>query len=369
MRMAILALTAEGLNLAEKISARIGGQIFKLSKDLVGEIFDKFDALIFICAAGIAVRMIAPHIVSKLSDPAVIVIDERGQNVISLLSGHIGGANELTLKIAAEISANPIITTATDIENKIAVDSFAGKLGLRPEPKSAIKAINAAVLRDEPVYLTAGEVRLNLNPQKLIAGVGCKRGTSAESISQALTTACALINQPIEQVNFWEEKLGLRPEPKSAIKAINAAVLRDEPVYLTAGEVRLNLNPQKLIAGVGCKRGTSAESISQALTAACALINQPVERINLLASVDLKREEIGLLETAKALNIEIKFFGAADLAKKITDYKLSESKFVKATIGVGNVCEAAALCCVNSARFALTKKSFDGVTVALIWEK
>ena len=290
MRMAILAVTAEGLRLAEKISARIGGQIFKLSKDLIGEIFDKFDALIFICATGIAVRMIAPHIVSKLSDPAVIVIDERGQNVISLLSGHVGGANELTLKIAAEINANPVITTATDIENKIAVDSFAGKLGLRPEPKAAIKAINAAVLRDEPVYLTAGNVRLNLNPLKLIAGVGCKRGTSAESIFQALT-------------------------------------------------------------------------------AACALINQPVERINLLASVDLKRDEVGLLEVAKALDIEIKFFSAAELAKKITDYKLSESQFVKKTIGVGNVCEAAALCCVNSARFALTKKSFDGVTVALIWEK
>ncbi len=290
MRMAILTVTAEGLLLAEKISARIGGQIFKLSKDLVGEIFDKFDALIFICATGIAVRMIAPHIVSKLSDPAVIVIDERGQNVISLLSGHVGGANELTLKIATEINANPVITTATDIENKIAVDSFAGKLGLRPEPKAAIKAINAAVLRDEPVYLTAGNVRLNLNPLKLIAGVGCKRGTSAESIFQALV-------------------------------------------------------------------------------AACALINQPVERVNILASVDLKRDEVGLLEVAKALDIEIKFFSAAELAKKITDYKLSESQFVKKTIGVGNVCEAAALCCVNSARFALTKKSFDGVTVALIWEK
>ena len=290
MRMAILAVTNEGLTLAEKISARMGGQIFKFSKDLIDEIFDKFDALIFICATGIVVRTIAPHIVSKLSDPAVIVIDERGQNVISLISGHVGGANELTREIARAINANPVITTATDIENKIAVDSFASKLGLRPEPKAAIKAINSAVLRDEPIYLTAGNVRLNLNPLKLIAGVGCKRGTSAEKIANALA-------------------------------------------------------------------------------AACKLINQPVERINLLASVDLKRDEVGLLEFAKARGIEIKFFSAAELAKKITDYKLSESQFVKDTIGVGNVCEAAALCCVKSARFALTKKSFDGVTVALIWEK
>ncbi len=290
MRMAILAVTAEGLTLAGKISARQGGQIFKFNKDLIGEIFDKFDALIFICATGIVVRTIAPHIVSKLSDPAVIVIDENGQNVISLLSGHVGGANELTREIARAINANPVITTATDIEKKIAVDSFASKLGLRPEPKEAIKAINSAVLRDEPIYLTAGNVRLNLNPLKLIAGVGCKRGTSTEEIAKAVSTACKLINQP-------------------------------------------------------------------------------VERINLLASVDLKSDEVGLLEFAKERNLEIKFFSTAELAKKITDYKLPESKFVKDTIGVGNVCEAAALCCVKSARFALTKKSFNGVTIALIWEK
>ena len=296
MRNAILAVTAAGVEVAEKISARIGGQIFCKGKnfdslkDFVAEIFNKFDALIFICAAGIAVRIIAPHIVSKLSDPAVIVIDERGRNVISLLSGHVGGGNELTLKIATAINANPVITTATDVENKFAADSFAAKLGLVPTPKSAIKAINSAVLRDEPIYLTAGNVTLNLVPQKLIAGIGCKRGTSAEKIFSAVSQACEMINQP-------------------------------------------------------------------------------VERIKLLASVDIKSDESGLLEFAKSLGVEIKFFGVEELSKKITEYKLSESKFVKEILGIGNVCEAAALCCAESARFALPKKSFDGVTVALIWEK
>ena len=296
MRIAILSVTDAGFKLAEKISEQIGGQIFFKGKDFdslknfVAEIFDKFDALIFICATGIAVRVIAAHIVSKLKDPAVIVIDERGQNVISLLSGHVGGGNELTLKIAAAINSNPVITTATDIENKFAADSFAAKLGLIPTPKNAIKAINSAILSDEPIYLTAGNVTLNLIPQKLIAGIGCRRGTSAEKISLAVTTACEMINQP-------------------------------------------------------------------------------VERIKLLASVDIKSDEGGLIEFAKNLGVEIKFFSVENLAKKITEYKLSESEFVKAKLGVGNVCEAAALCCVEKARFALTKKSFEGVTVALIWEK
>ena len=258
--------------------------------NLIADIFTRFDALIFICATGIAVRVIAPHIVSKLKDPAVIVIDERGRNVISLLSGHVGGANDLTLKIATAIKANPVITTATDVENKFAADAFAASFGLTPTPKDAIKIINSAILRDEPIYLTAGSTTLNLVPQKLIAGIGCKRGTSAEKIY-------------------------------SAVKA------------------------------------------------ACEMINQPLERIKLLASVDIKSDEVGLLEFAKNMGVEIKFFGVEELAKKIAEYKLSESEFVKAAIGVGNVCEAAALCCVKSARFALTKKSFDGVTIALIWEK
>ena len=296
MRIAILTVTDTGFKLAEKISVQIGGDIFCKGKNFdslknfVADIFTKFDALIFICAAGIAVRVIAPHIVSKLSDPAVIVMDERGQNVISLLSGHVGGANELTLKIAMAINANPVITTATDVENKFAVDSFAAKLGLRPEPKDAIKIINSAILHNEEIYLTAGNTTLNLIPQKLIAGIGCKRGTSAEKIFSA-------VNQ------------------------------------------------------------------------ACQMINQPLARIKLLASVDIKSDEAGLIEFAKNLGVEIKFFGVEDLAKKIADYKLSESKFVKDTIGVGNICEAAALCCVENAKFALPKKIFDGVTVCLIWEK
>ena len=296
MRIAILEVTAGGAGVAEKISAGVGGEIFAKGRDFerlaefVGEIFGKYDALVFVSATGIAVRVIAAHVESKLSDPAVIVVDERGRNVISLLSGHVGGGNDLALKIAAAIGANPVITTATDVENKIAVDALAGKLGLRPEPKAAIKIINSAILRGEPVYVTAGEVRMDLVPQKLIAGIGCRRGVTAEAIALAVE-------------------------------------------------------------------------------AACAEIGQEVGRIGVLASVDVKRDEAGLLEFADRIGREIKFYSATELAKKIAEYRLTESEFVKAALGVGNVCEAAALCCVKSARFALPKKKYAGVTVALIWEK
>ena len=296
MRTAIISLTRNGTKVAKKISEKIGGQNFVKGKDfdkltdLVKEIFGNFDGLIFICAAGIVVRIIAPHIVSKLSDPAVLVVDERGQNVISLLSGHIGQANQLTLEVARAIDANPVITTATDVEGKFSIDGVASRLGLLPEPKEAIKAINAAILRGEEIFVTAGDVRLNLIPQNLIAGVGCRRGTSSLKIFEAIQRACTMIHQPIE-------------------------------------------------------------------------------RVNLLASADAKRNEPGLLSLAEVMDVEIKFFSPAELQKKIDEYKLEESKFVTRMVGVGNVCEAAALCCVEEARFALPKTTFKGVTVALLWER
>ena len=131
----------------------------------------------------------------------------------------------------------------------------------------------------------------------------------------------------------------------------------------------MNLLPQRLIAGIGCRRGTSAEEISLAVESACKKINQPVERINLLASVALKKDECGLLNFAVQKNLEIKFFSIEELAKKISEYKLEESDFVKKNIGIGNVCEAAALCCVKAGRFALTKTKFEKVTISLLWEK
>ena len=99
------------------------------------------------------------------------------------------------------------------------------------------------------------------------------------------------------------------------------------------------------------------------------MIHQPIERVKILASVDAKKDEPGLLALAEVMGLEMKFFPASELQKKIDEYKLEESKFVTRSVGVGNVCEAAALCCVEGARFALPKTSFKGVTVALLWER
>ena len=295
MRIAIYTITSHGAQIAEKISRKINGcrnfikgRDFDRLSEIVDDTFKKYDALIFITSTGIAVRMIAKHIESKLTDPAVLVIDELGQHVISLLSGHIGGANELTLKVAESINAEAVITTATDINNKLAIDSLALKVGVKPEPKEAIKIINSAILKEEPVYLTAGKTIMKLTPLKLIVGIGCKRGTTKEIIS----------------------------------KAVEAALKK---------------------------------------------IDQPIERIGLIASVDIKRDEAGLKEYAKMIGKEIKFFNVETLQNTIERYNLSESEFVKRKIGVGNVCEAAALSSVERGKIILPKTKYEEVTIAMIW--
>ncbi|MBR6258633.1 MAG: hypothetical protein IKR21_00285 [Oscillospiraceae bacterium] len=115
--------------------------------DFCGRLFSERDALIFVSAAGIAVRSVAPFIKDKRTDPAVICIDERGKNVIPLLSGHIGGANALALRIADHLGASPIITTATDVNGKFSVDKWAAENGFMIDNMKAAKAVSAAILK------------------------------------------------------------------------------------------------------------------------------------------------------------------------------------------------------------------------------
>ena len=122
IRIAIIAVTEKGKNTAEKIASELENvDVFFQNrgiKELTGELLNKYECIIFVSACGIAVRCIAPFLKSKFEDPAVLVVDDNGNNVISLLSGHIGGANEITLKIADVLEANPVITTSTDTNKR-----------------------------------------------------------------------------------------------------------------------------------------------------------------------------------------------------------------------------------------------------------
>lgn len=353
MRTAIFAVTEQGASLAWRTVQALDGEsrvflkkgtetghhgakCFERLSEVVREAFLQYDALIFIMAAGIAVRMIAPHIVSKLSDPAVVVMDERGLHAISLLSGHIGGANLLARQLAAALGAEAVITTATDVEELLAVDALAAEYALRPCPKSEIKALNGALLKGEQVEY---DIDSSLPRAGFFQQGFRKHGIEAKLIASA---EFSKIKAPATIVTLQE------PEKREGI---------------------LYLAPRRLIAGVGCRRGTPAEAVTEALSLACERIGRGAEDISLFASTALKSDETGLLQAASALGKEIVFFENERLQAVIEQYGLTESDFVKRTIGIGNVCEASALACVQEGRFALTKTKFGAVTVALVWEK
>ena len=207
-KIIIAAFTKNGISLAEKISKFLDAKIF-VPQRFAGENFEKIDepltewtgkifrdssAIIFISACGIAVRAVASHIKSKLADPAVIVIDEKANFVIPVLSGHIGGANELAKKIAAFLDAVPVITTATDVNNLIAIDEWAVKNNCVIENPSVIKNFSAEILENHRVGVAITHelhnspfpVTLWLRPKNLILGVGCNRGINIEEFEDSV---------------------------------------------------------------------------------------------------------------------------------------------------------------------------------------
>ena len=204
----IAAFTKNGISTAKKISEFIDAKIFvperfsdkNLEKfdapltEWTGKIFGNADAIIFVSACGIALRAIAPYIKSKLTDPAVIVIDEKANFVIPILSGHIGGANELTKKIAAYLNAIAVITTATDINNFIAIDEWAVKNNCEIENPHAIKNFSAEILENHNAGVAITHelhdapfpVTLWLRPKNLILGAGCNRGIDINEFEEAV---------------------------------------------------------------------------------------------------------------------------------------------------------------------------------------
>ena len=362
MRTALFALTAGGARLALRLSDAVegGGTIYLPERlrdsivtahetvyftrlaDVIKTVFTRYDALICVMATGIVVRMLAPYVESKLYDPAVLVFDEAGRHGISLLSGHIGGANELTRKLCAAVDADPVITTATDVTGVLAPDAMAALLALRPVPKSAIQVLNTALLEGKELsYYIASDL---------------PHAAFYEAQLRAEEIQARLFHGSVPSVGADEYRV--------VIACVEDVPKEYEPRTLY-------LVPRRLIAGVGCRAGVPQAKILRALTEACSMIGREPSMIDLFASTIVKRDEEGLLAAAETLGREIHFYPNEELAAMIERYGLAESDFVRQTIGIGNVAEAAALCAAgeDGGRMALGKTGFGKVTVALLWEK
>ena len=250
MSRAYLAFTAKGLALAQKLAAAYPGSVARCGHEpgqaglaaWTEQQFAGSDALIFIGAVGIAVRAIAPHCKSKASDPAVVVLDECGHFAVPILSGHLGGANDLARALAAVCGAVPVITTATDANGVFAVDEWA-------------KCQNCAVLEPERIKLVSGA---------LLAG------------------------RAVRFASGW-------PIAGTPPAGVTAGEIPDFALTLTPAGDALHLVPRIGVLGVGCRRGTSADTLAETFAAFCAENRLAPQCITAAASIDLKQNEAGLL--------------------------------------------------------------------------
>ncbi|MEE8835543.1 MAG: cobalt-precorrin 5A hydrolase [Eubacteriales bacterium] len=298
-------------------------------QDWAGGCFETCDLMIFIGAAGIAVRAIAPFVRDKRTDPAVIVMDEKGKFCISLLSGHIGGANRFVQLLSSRLGSVPVITTATDVSDRFAVDVYASENDMQISNMTYAREVSAALLAGEPVgFYTNFEVE----------------GSLPEGI-------------------FWSDKLEQARGDKAEDPNGTSLGIYISPSYNRAYfDHTLWLIPKCLTLGIGCKKNTPFSKIEKLVDDTLRDYSLYPEAIESVASVDVKKNEPGLLHFCQVHNVPFHTYSADQLNRLKGSFTGSE--FVKDTVGVDNVCERSAVI-DGHGDLIIRKKSADGVTLAV----
>jgi len=349
-KLAIVAITRNGVELGQRLTQLFPGSHLYLPakfaseqktgehpfqesvKEVVGKVFSKYESLVLIMAVGIAVRLLAPELKGKDKDPGVVVVDEKGKFAVSLLSGHKGGANRLASKIASIIGAQPVITTASEVGGTIAVDLLGREFGWQLESEVNATKVSAAIVNGEKVgiYQDAGERdwwRGTL-PQNI------RKFSSLEDLGRSACPAALVITDRL----LGQEHQAL----------LNRAV-----VY----------RPKSLVVGIGCNRGVNCSKIEEAITQVLLEHGLSIKSIRNIATIDLKRDEPGLLEFARKHDLPVEFF---------TREALSQVKFPSAPsattfkwVGTPAVCEPTALLSSGSTELVAPKVKLGDVTIAV----
>lgn len=333
--LAIWVITPGGLNIAKKLVTHLNrttlfvSDKFEYEGDAVSfnnlstavpESFAKYKGHIFIMSTGIVVRMIANLMQHKTKDPAVVVVNDTGEFSIPLLSGHIGGANDLAKSIADAIGGIAVITTATDSNNLPAIDMIAKQNKLTIENSEAIKLINMAFIKNETFILR--------DPYNIIAKVIPEQ--------------------------FLEESNNI--DTKTLIVEVNdlAEAERKNTLYL---------RPKILSVGIGCNRGTPVDEIRGLMHEVFKESGLSTLSIQDIATIEIKRDEAGILELAAELDLPVKFFDSETLNQ--VESIQNPSNYAKKYTGARSVCEAAAILAANSGKLIVTKKKTKNVTIAV----
>jgi cobalt-precorrin 5A hydrolase len=347
MNLAIIAITRGGARLGARLKeSAVDADLFVAEKfvmdagamarpligelrGMVGENWRKYQGFIFIMATGIVVRLIAPHLAAKDRDPAVVVVDEAGRFAISLLSGHLGGANELARDVAELLGGEAVITTATDVNELPSFDLLAKEEGWVIDDLGRVKRLNALLL--------AGEEIAVVDPSGRVAARFAGRGqlSSHPNFVTALQSGAAGF--------VFVTNRHLPPQAQSK----NLLVLR----------------PKNLVLGIGCNRGTKAEEITEVVSAQLKYLFLSLRSVALIGSAVAKREEAGLRAFAERHGIPLRFFESAEL--NAVAVPSAPSAHALAAIGANGVAEPAALLAAGSGRLLLKKVKSGNVTLAV----
>lgn len=350
---AIIAITKHGVELARKLQSQFThADLYYMSKFNRGDeearniqsfdgsvrllfpaLFPVYKGLIIIISLGAVIRMIAPLLKDKKKDPGIVVIDDKGEHVISVLSGHLGGANELTLEVAAALGARPVITTASDVQKTIAVDLFGRRFGWQWEAEDKLTPVSAAVVNEEQIAVVqeSGERNWWLHPNPMPDYI-----RTYDTVAEALLA-----------------------KPNAALVVTHRLLQPDETSILNNGVL---YRPKVLVIGMGCNRGTAFAEIEAVILDTLAELQFSIRSVKALCTIDLKQDEAGLLEVCQKYGWEMAIY----TPEQLNEVKIeAPSETVFKFTGAYAVSEPAAKLYSGNERLLVNKKKSGNVTISL----
>ena len=324
--------------------------------------------LLFIGACGIAVRAIAPWVTNKLYDSPVLVMDEMGTYVIPILSGHVGGANEIAVKIAEMTGSIPVITTATDINGRFAVDIFAKKNYLYIENKDGIAKVSSKVLRGEKISIAVEPPEYGISESETKENETEKVETIKLETKMSATRKSGSETQSHHYKQIRYEQLRHDSRFTNQIEIVDFPPKTPVDVIITTGNCDYNadliLRPREYVLGMGCKRDKEPEKIAEYIDRTLTALGISKNQVYAVCSIDKKRDEAGFLQWSSLERISFITYSAEELEAVEGDFETSQ--FVKSQVGVDNVCERAAIKgCGEGGELVYRKHAFDGMTIAV----
>lgn len=353
--VAIIAITKHGVQLARGLHQQFArADLYYMSKFAHGDeqeksiqlfngsvrllfpaLWPRYKGLVVIVSLGAVIRMIAPLLKDKKTDPGIVVIDDKGENAISVLSGHLGGANELTREVAAVIGARPIITTASDVQKTIPVDLFGRRFGWEWEEESEDKLtpVSASVVNEEQVAI----------------------------IQESGEREWWLYDSPLpDHFRVYSSvQEAMKDQPQAALVITHRLLAKEEQAILKNGVL---YRPKVIVLGMGCNRGTQLEEIEAVVQATLEELGLSIRSVKAVASIDLKRDEAGLLDLCRKYQWEFVTYSP----QQLNQVSLQEpSETVYKYTGAYGVSEPAAKLYGNTSHLLINKKKSGNVTISV----